>query len=156
MGSLKIIRSAARAVVICDGKLLVTRMRDRRGIYYILPGGGQLAGETLIQTIQRECMEEVGILVKAVRLLYVREYIGKNHNFSRRHHAFHQVEHVFLCEAEDPASACPGSETDNHQVGVSWLALDQLHNIRFYPEALRPFLADGDLRFPDVYMGDCN
>ncbi|MFO7726156.1 MAG: NUDIX domain-containing protein, partial [Oceanipulchritudo sp.] len=97
MPSVTHIRSAARAIIICDGALLATKMRDHRGVYYILPGGGQLPGETLENTVRRECLEEVGIPVTVVRLLYVREYIGKNHNFSKRHAAFHQLEHVFLC-----------------------------------------------------------
>lgn len=150
------IRSAARAVIICDGKLLATKMRDKRGIYYILPGGGQQPGETLEEAVRRECLEEVGCQVKVSKLLYVREYIGKNHNFSKRHAAFHQIEHVFLCEVEDPMSACPGSETDNYQIGVSWLSLDALANIRFYPEAIKTYFATGKAVFPTLYLGDCN
>lgn len=150
------IRSAARAIIICDGALLATKMRDHRGVYYILPGGGQLPGETLEKTVQRECLEEVGIPVKVVRLLYVREYIGKNHNFSKRHAAFHQLEHVFLCEIDDPKQACPGKEIDNHQIGVSWLAINALANIRFYPEAIKRFFSTGEPEFPTLYLGDCN
>lgn len=152
----KHIRSAARAVIICDGALLATKMRDGRGVYYILPGGGQLPGETLEAAVRRECLEEVGLAVRVERLLYVREYIGKNHNFSKRHAAFHQIEHVFLCEVNDPSKACPGKETDNHQIGVSWLALDALPNIRFYPEAIKPYLTSGKPAFETIYLGDCN
>lgn len=150
------IRSAARAVIICDGCLLATKMRDRRGVYYILPGGGQQPGETLEDAVKRECLEEVGVKVTVERLLYVREYIGKNHTFSKRHVAFHQIEHVFLCAVEDPQKACPGSETDNYQIGVSWLSLAALGSIRFYPEAIKPYLVDGEPRFPTLYLGDCN
>ena len=156
MPSVKHIRTAARAVIICDGKLLATKMRDKRGVYYILPGGGQQPGETLEDAVKRECLEEVGCRVKVRKLLYVREYIGKNHNFSKRHAAFHQIEHVFLCEVEDPTRACPGFETDNHQIGVNWLSIDALANIRFYPEAIKCYFADGDAVFPTLYLGDCN
>lgn len=150
------IRSAARAVIICDGCLLATKMRDRRGVYYILPGGGQQPGETMDETVRRECLEEVGIGVTVVRLLYVREYIGKNHDFSKRHAAFHQIEHVFLCEVDDPRKACPGKGTDNYQIGVSWLRIEALENIRFYPEAIKGYLATGEANFPTLYLGDCN
>lgn len=152
----KFIRSAARAVIIQNGKLLAIKMRDGRGVYYILPGGGQNAGETLVQALQRECMEEVGLNVTVDRLLYVREYIGRNHSFAKRHHAFHQVEHVFLCQAEHAHNAGPGNETDNHQIGVSWLSLDNMDNIRFYPECLKPYFSGGQLNFPQTYLGDCN
>ena len=150
------IRSAARAILICDGCLLATKMRDHRGPYYILPGGGQLPGETLEETVRRECLEEVGIEVRVRQLLYVREYIGKNHTFSKRHAGFHQLEHVFLCDASNPHLASPGKETDTHQVGVSWLSLDAIDHIRFYPDSIKGFLKDGNLAFPSIYLGDCN
>ncbi len=156
MPQIRQIRSAARAVIICDGRLLATKMRDARGVYYILPGGGQRPGETLEETVRRECLEEAGVKVRVVRLLYVREYIGKNHDFSKRHASFHQLEHVFLCEVEDPRSACPGRETDTHQIGVNWLALEALPRIRFYPEAVKPFLGPAGPAFPAAYLGDCN
>jgi 8-oxo-dGTP diphosphatase len=82
MPPVKQIRSAARAVIICNGCLLATKMRDQRGVYYILPGGGQQPGETMEDAVKRECLEEVGLKVSVLQLLYVREYIGKNHTFS--------------------------------------------------------------------------
>jgi len=152
----KQIRSAARAVVVCEGNLLAIKMRDRRGVFYILPGGGQNPGETLVDAVQRECREEAGLQVKVKKLLYVREYIGKNHDFSRRHAGFHQIEHVFLCEVDDPEKACPGHETDNLQVGVNWLALESLSQIRFYPEAVKGLFNESGFIGEEIYLGDCN
>ena len=54
------IRTAARALIILEGKLLAIKMRDQSGVFYILPGGGQNHGETLRQGLQRECLEEIG------------------------------------------------------------------------------------------------
>ncbi len=156
MADIRPIRTAARAVIISDGKLLVTKMRDHRGIYYILPGGGQRPGETLCETVRRECLEEVGVEVEVGRLLYVREYIGKNHNFSPRHARFHQLEHVFLCSVADPHAPSPGTGLDNHQVGIAWLALDNLEPIRFYPDSIKRFFTDRNVQVEPLYLGDCN
>ena len=156
MPPVKHIRTAARAVIICDGCLLAAKMRDQRGVYYILPGGGQLPGETLVEAVERECLEEVGVKVRVVRLLYVREYIGKNHSFSKRHAGFHQVEHVFLCEVDDPSRACPGDVIDNHQIGVNWLSLEAFANIRFYPESIKRYITAAGADFPTLYLGDVN
>ena len=65
------IRTAARALIILNGKLLAIKMRDRSGIFYILPGGGQRHGETLREGLMRECLEEIGTDVKVGELLYV-------------------------------------------------------------------------------------
>jgi len=156
MGKIRNIRSAARAVIIHDGKLLATKMRDGRGVYYILPGGGQQPGERLEDTVRRECLEEVGVEVEVDRLVFVREYIGKNHDFSPRHEGFHQIEHVFVCQIKDPHAVCPGCETDNHQVGVAWLALESLALIRFYPEAIKRYFTRDGIEVPTTYLGDCN
>ena len=75
------IRTAARALVISKGKLLTIKMQDSSGIFYILPGGGQRHGETLREGLMSECLEEIGTNVEIGELLYVREYIGKNHEF---------------------------------------------------------------------------
>ncbi|MFP4541684.1 MAG: NUDIX domain-containing protein [Opitutales bacterium] len=150
------IRTAARAVVIHEGRLLAVKMRDQEGVYYILPGGGQEHGETLHETVRRECLEEVGVEVTVEQLLYVREYIGANHTFNRRHKHFHQLEHVFRCHVADPHATRPGTTIDNHQIDVAWLDLAHLDEIRFYPEAVKRFFQGGEVAVSPLYLGDCN
>lgn len=156
MRPLKFIRNAARAIIIHDGKLLAVKMSDQRGIYYILPGGGQRPGETLEATLKRECLEEVGLEVQVGPVVYVREYIGRNHNFSTKHSGFHQLEVVFRCSVQNPYCAAPGIETDNHQIGVSWLPLDALQSVRFYPDCIKPWFSASGFDCPAIYLGDCN
>ena len=152
------IRSAARAVIIYEGRLLTARMRDSHGDYFILPGGGQRPGETLEQTVLRECFEETGVRVEVGALLFVREYIGRNHQFSPKHVGFHQLEHVFRCRILNPMEAVVGHETDNNQIGVTWVPLSDLqHNrVRFYPDCLKQYFTKNDFEVPQVYLGDCN
>ncbi|WP_427138152.1 NUDIX domain-containing protein [Psychrobacillus psychrodurans] len=53
-------RNSSKAVIIRDDKLLTIKLHENDKTYYILPGGGQKPGENLHQTLERECMEEVG------------------------------------------------------------------------------------------------
>ncbi|NBB78399.1 MAG: NUDIX domain-containing protein [Verrucomicrobia bacterium] len=150
------IRTAARALIITDNQLLTIKMRDRSGIFYILPGGGQRHGETLHEGLKRECLEEIGTEVEIGPLLYVREYIGKNHEFRKAHHAFHQVENVFRCTLDDPGKIGPGSEHDKKQIGVEWIPLSELPNRRLLPEAIKAFFKDGTFDPGTHYLGDLN
>lgn len=38
------IRNSAKGIVIKDGKLLVTKIKDKDDVFYIMPGGGQKVG----------------------------------------------------------------------------------------------------------------
>ena len=150
------IRTAARALILLDQKVLAIKMRDRTGVFYILPGGGQNHGETLREGLRRECFEEIGTEVEVGELLYVREYIGKNHEFRNTHHAFHQVENVFRCSLPNPDGIGAGTKHDKKQVGVEWVPLEDLPNRRFLPEVIKPFFKDGSFDVGTNYLGDVN
>lgn len=150
------IRTAARALIILQGKLLVIKMRDQSGIFYILPGGGQHHGETLVQGLQRECLEEIGTDVEVGELLYVREYIGKNHQFRKDHRSFHQLESVFRCSLPNPNRIGPGTEHDKKQIGIEWVPLDELHEYRLLPEVIKPFFTKEGFEPSSNYLGDVN
>lgn len=151
------IRVAARAVIVRDEKLLVVILRDESGTFYILPGGGQKHGETLTDTVRRECAEELGIVVSPGKMLYIREYIGRNHAFKSRHKAFHQVEVVFECALENAENLGNGSEEDKRQVGYAWIPLAELREARLFPSVFKTFLRDDKtLDIPTGYLGDVN
>ena len=48
------IRTSAKALVIRDGCMLAVKLQDRDGVFYIMPGGGQHAGELLPAAVERE------------------------------------------------------------------------------------------------------
>ena len=54
------VRNSAKALVLHEGKILVNRCTSRFGDYYALPGGGQREGETLLEAVRRELLEETG------------------------------------------------------------------------------------------------
>ena len=122
------IRNSAKAVIIRDGKLLVVKINDDGGEWYILPGGGQESEESLPQAVEREVREETGIDVKCKDLLFVIEGVHGE--------SFHRVDLVFACEyigeAENPALHC-----DINQTGLEWLELSSLNTSRLYPSKMR-------------------
>lgn len=76
------IRNSVKAIIIKDNKILTMKGKDDDGFYYLLPGGGQNHGETMVEALKRECLEEIGCNVEVLHLQIIREYIGKNHEFS--------------------------------------------------------------------------
>ncbi|TDQ40749.1 NUDIX domain-containing protein [Aureibacillus halotolerans] len=152
------IRNSAKALIIRDNQILLTKNVDTDGVFYLFPGGGQEHGETLNEALKRECVEEIGQNVRVGELLHLREYIGKNHEFASFDVNVHQVEFYFECElANEPWNEQPPIAPDDHQVGVEWVSIQQLHACRLYPEALKQYITKrlhgGSV---PVYLGDVN
>jgi len=148
------VRTAAKALIVREGCLLLNHCRDETGDWYALPGGGQREGETLAETIVRECREEIGAEVEVVGLRFVRDLIVANHGFTYLREAAHQVEHLFECRVpEDYVPAC-GPGPDDAQVGVVWLDGDTLARVRVYPGLVRAVLDPHRGAALPVYWGD--
>ncbi|MEM9025380.1 MAG: NUDIX domain-containing protein [Verrucomicrobiota bacterium] len=150
------IRTAARALMIRDGKILLIKMKDKRGVFFVLPGGGQRAGETLEDAVERECSEETGCEIKAGKLAYIREYIGRNHSFSKAHRRFHQLEAVFYCQITCLKNFGKGCESDKKQVGLTWVPLRELPQTELYPRQLKDIFEEGTVKTDNLYLGDIN
>jgi 8-oxo-dGTP diphosphatase len=152
----KPIRNSAKAIIVRDGKILCIRGQDPSGhpsaVFYCLPGGGQMNGETLVEALIRECCEELSVEVTVGSLKHVREYIGDKYGDGRHGEDWHQIEFYFRCEIAPNAECVPGIEPDSYQMGLEWLPLHQLADYRFYPEALAPLLIYGETA--PVYLGD--
>ena len=153
-GNAKGIRVSVKAVIIQDGQLLAMQHRSQDRDYYLLPGGGQRNAETLVEAIQRECMEEAGIQVSVGDVVFIRDYIEKNHEFAGQIPGFHQVEIMFRCEITDGRSLGKGTEMDTRQIGVRWLPLDTLDQYRLYPAILKEIIPLGTTGC--IYLGDVN
>ena len=98
---MKPVRVSVKAVIIQDGKLLVTKNTDPWGIFYLLPGGGQMPGESLHEALMRECREEIGVEVEIGDPVFIRDYIARNHEFAEIEPDVHQIELRFYALPED-------------------------------------------------------
>lgn len=154
---MKFVRCAVRALVVRDGQLLTIQMsRDKDRAFYILPGGGQLHGENLRDSLARECREEIEVEPQVGELAYVREYIGRHHGFRQAHRNFHQLEVVFHATLPPEATPKLGMAKDKHQIGVRWIPLEKLAGVEFYPAKITDFIVDGSFCIPSPYLGDIN
>ena len=150
------VRNSVKAIIVNAEKILLTKNQDIEGYFYLCPGGGQEHGETFDIALKRECIEETGYDVKIGELLYVREYIGKNHEYSSHDFNVHQVEYYFVCELKNEENVEP-INPDSHQIGTEWVHIKDLFQYRLYPKEIRKYIIkyfNGE-KSP-VYLGDIN
>ena len=83
-------RVKVRAVIMQDGKLVVSRERRRGVEHLLLPGGRVQAGEAITEALVREVAEETGLEVVPERVLYVAEVVGS--------YGVHDLNLVWLAE----------------------------------------------------------
>ncbi|MCB0704155.1 MAG: NUDIX domain-containing protein [Saprospiraceae bacterium] len=151
------VRVSAKAIIIRDGKVLLTKNQDSEGIYYMLPGGGQENGERIDQALQRECLEEIGAHIQVKELGFVRDYIARNHQKTTEiPDQFHQIELIFYAELLPNEEPRPGTSMDNSQIGSAWLDLDKTNEVRIYPKELFSYICSDSIKPLPVYLGDIN
>ncbi len=152
---MKSVRVAGRAIIIHENKLLLNKNQKYGDIYYTLPGGGQEHGETIEETVIRECREEVGAEVKVLNLCFVRDYISSSHEFADLDPEFHQIELIFKCKLisfdQDEAS-----ETDDYQIGIEWLNISDLRGYNIYPKSIVDHIIAGKWVQESIYLGNIN
>lgn len=140
------IRNSAKALIIHDGKMLVSKINDNGEIFYVMPGGGQEVEELLPDAVKRECVEEMGILVEPKSLVFVVEGLHEE--------TFHRVDLVFLCDyiGEIENAEIHG---DKNQIGFEWLSIDNLQNETLYPSKLRSQIINlYNNKTTEVYLGN--
>lgn len=86
-------RVKVRAVIVQDGKLVVSRERRRGVEHVLLPGGRVQTGEAITDALVREVAEETGLDVVPQRLLYVAEVVGS--------YGVHDLNLIWLAEPRD-------------------------------------------------------
>ncbi|WP_340613857.1 NUDIX domain-containing protein [Xenorhabdus thailandensis] len=153
------VRISAKAIIIRKDKILLVRYKSDSDEWYTLPGGGQRFGETLTQTLIRECLEETTYKIKPARLVFVREYIGSNHEFAEFDKDVHQVKLMFLASITDknPDIRNLSHNADRDQIGAQWISLGDVINLPIFPLALRPFIVENSFsRGSPIYLGDVN
>jgi len=139
------IRNSARALILCDGAVLLQVCRFDDEVVHLLPGGGQEFGEPLAATVRREVLEETGLRVQVGELLTVWEFVERTYwPVAGDGEGEHAVACIFRCIPERAAQLAIPTVPDTAQVDVRWVPLAELPAITLRPDALRRLLIDWD------------
>jgi len=101
--------------------LYLLRNDPRHPSTWGLPGGKADSGETLIQTIERECTEEMGFMPAYTRLAPLEKFTSVDKKF---------VYHTFFCSVEEEFTPVLNDE----HVGWAWI------NAGNWPKPMHPGL----------------
>ena len=106
------VRIAVRGIIFADGKLLLIEDNKRE---VKLPGGGQEAGETDLETLTRDVREETGytVMPDTVRPF---GYIEEKRKSFNENVIWHQFSRLYFCDVADERGATAYSETRNDAV----------------------------------------
>jgi 8-oxo-dGTP pyrophosphatase MutT (NUDIX family) len=102
-----------------DRFLYLLRTDDRNPGSWSIPGGKLEDGETLLEGINRECLEEIGYFPENVKLIPIQKFVNKNFTY-----------HTFFCEVEEEFIPILNDE----HCGYAWVGEG------LYPKPLHPGL----------------
>ena len=124
------------AVIISDGKILA--MHDERSPYFYLPGGRVKMGETAEDAVIREVREELGIIAKIARPLWLNQAFFTE---DVDHLRYHELCIYFLMDISETDLLERGNEFTGNEGKKThtfeWLDFDQLKEEYFYPLFLK-------------------
>ncbi len=121
-GDRLILRPAAYALIIQDGKLLLLKMRHT-GKYH-LPGGGIDIGERMEETLNREVREETGIEIGEMRFAHFEELFFY---YDPSNKAYHGLHFYFICRPKTLKLLDDGQVADGSAKQPRWVEIRSLH-----------------------------
>lgn len=124
------------AMIISDGKILA--MHDERSPYFYLPGGRVKMGETAEDAVIREVREELGIIAKIARPLWLNQAFFTEDVDHLRYHELciyflMDISETDLLERGNEFTVNEGKKTHTFE----WLDFDRLKEEYFYPLFLK-------------------
>ena len=126
-------RKRASAVIIKDESILLIRRENKKGLYYVFPGGGVKEGETNEQAIIREMLEEGGVYIATGEVLL---------------HTVNDVDDntLFVCALLgdlDPVWQEEYKQSKDNTYELVWVPLSQLADLELLPKEGRDAVVRG-------------
>jgi 8-oxo-dGTP diphosphatase len=117
------------AVVVEDGRvLLIRRGHEPMKGEWSLPGGALEVGETLLDGVRREVLEETGLVIEPVEMIEVLDRIARDAQGRVR---FHYVLVDYLCRVSSGELCCASDAVE-----ARWAARDELEGVAAFTVAV--------------------
>jgi len=123
----------SRALLVKPDHILL--MRQRYGLNYSLPGGHVDRGESIQDAVERECLEECGIHLKAEKVLGIVEKNDKKYGFLKKQ----TLTFVWKMSPLTMHDAIHGREFLEKP---EWIPLSDLQNIDLHPVILKKWIPE--------------
>jgi len=130
-----LVRTRAAAVIIQEDAILLVLHRKGESRYYLLPGGGVEQGESEGEALERELLEETGLTVSPLRLLF--------ETHSRKPAGEGLVQRVYFCRAQGKIRP----STDPRVAKSEYVKKQDFAAVTFYPNIKKEILAAWDAGF---------
>lgn len=143
-------RIRAAGIIVQDDHVLLIKVKDFTGEYWIPPGGGLEACDLHTKDcVKRECLEEVGLEVQVGELLCVREFLETTKN---RYNAefFYHIEQF---EGQPHTDNLAGLNDEEFIQSVEWVPVTSLAAIRTFPTDLTAVVDLVSHKVASIHLG---
>lgn len=124
------------AIIFNGDKILA--LKDETSPYYYLPGGRVKINETTEKALIREMKEELGVLVKIIRPLWISQSFFKEDRSGKK---YHELCFYYLVKFGDDCHFYGEDKfvlnEDGQQLSFEWLEKDSLANKYIYPTFIK-------------------
>ncbi|MDG0808054.1 NUDIX domain-containing protein [Cohnella rhizosphaerae] len=126
------VRIRCTGLIIENDSILLVEYNER-GIHYNLPGGGLEPGETIVDGVKREVLEETCAEIEVGPIALVYEMAPHKQSGDYKDNEQHGLNLIFECKLTGNTVPQLPSQPDPHQTAVKWIPIQELNSLILIP-----------------------
>jgi 8-oxo-dGTP diphosphatase len=126
------VRIRCTGLIVVNNSVLLVKYDDN-GIHYNLPGGGLEPGETIVEGVAREVIEETSAEVEVGKLALVYEFAPHKQSGDYGINESHGLHLIFECKLINNSIPQLPEQPDKYQTAVEWVPIEVIEDILLIP-----------------------